>query len=83
MLDELRDIVQGKSRFEITQVAGRYPEDPRLGGGAPALQPPAQCLVDDLAERSASALRFRLELGVTSSSRVGVVPCVDSIGDIL
>lgn len=63
MLDELRDMVQGKPRFEITEIAGRYIEGPPRGGGAPAFQPPAQGLVDDLAERPAGALRFRLELG--------------------
>jgi hypothetical protein len=73
LLDELRDVVEGKPRFEITEIAGRYLEDPPLGGGAPAFQPPAQRLVDDLAERPASALRLRLELAATSSSRVSVV----------
>ncbi len=29
MLDELRDIVQGKSGFEITEIAGRYLEGRR------------------------------------------------------
>ncbi len=61
MLDDLRDIVQEKPWFEITEIAGRYLEGPPLGGGAPAFQPPAQRLVDDLAERPADALRFRLE----------------------
>jgi hypothetical protein len=37
MLDKLRDIVQGKPRFEITEVAGRYLEGAPLRGGAPAL----------------------------------------------
>ena len=55
MLDELRDIGQGKPRFEITEIAGRYLEGPPPGGGAPAFQPPAQCLVDDLTERPAGA----------------------------
>jgi hypothetical protein len=63
MLDELRDIVHGEPRFEITEIAGRYLEGPPLGGGAPAFQPPAQRLVDDLAEGPASALQFRLEFG--------------------
>jgi hypothetical protein len=63
LLDELRDIVQGKPRFEITEIAGVYLEGPPLGGGAPAFQPPAQRLVDDLAKGPARALRFRLELG--------------------
>src|SRR5260370_29892996 len=62
MLDELSDIVQGKPRFEITEIAGRYLEGSPLSGGAPAFQPPAQRLVDDLTERPAGALRFRLEL---------------------
>jgi hypothetical protein len=63
MLDQLRDIVQGKPRFEITEIAGCYHEGLPLGGGAPAFQPSAQHLVDNLAERSASALRLPLELG--------------------
>ena len=49
MLDELRDIVQGKPRFEITEIAGRHLEGP-LRGGAPAFQPSAQRLIDDIAE---------------------------------
>ena len=62
MLDELGDIVQGKPRFEITKIAGRYLEGPPLGGGPPAFQTPAQRLVDDLAEGPAGTLRLRLEL---------------------
>ena len=62
LIDELRDIVQGKPRFEITEIAGRYLEGPSLGSGAPAFRPPAQRLVDNLAEGPATALRFRLEL---------------------
>ena len=50
MLDDLRDIVQGTPRFEITEVAARYVDGAPLRGGAPALQPPAQHLVDDLAK---------------------------------
>jgi hypothetical protein len=61
--DELRDIVQGKPRFEITEITGRHRERPPLGGGASAFQPPAQRLIDDLAEGAAGAVRFRLELG--------------------
>ena len=63
VLDELRDIVEGKPRFEITEIAGLYPEGPPLRSGAPAFQPPAQCLVDDIAEGPVSTLRFRLEFG--------------------
>jgi hypothetical protein len=63
MLDELRDIVQRKPRSEITEIAGRYLEGTPLRGGAPAFQPPSQCLIDDLSKGPASALRFRLELG--------------------
>jgi hypothetical protein len=63
MLNELRDIVQGKPGSEITEIAGRYLEGTPLRSGAPAFQPPAQCLIDDLSKGPASALRFRLELG--------------------
>ena len=50
MLDELRDIVQAKPRLEIPEITARYLECPPPGGGGPAFQPPAQRLVDDLAE---------------------------------
>ena len=62
MLDQLRDIVQGKPRFEITEIAGRYLEGRPPGGGASAFQPPARRLVDDLAEQPAGALRWQDEL---------------------
>ena len=35
LLDELRDIIQGKSRFEITEIAGGYLEGVRVGCDAP------------------------------------------------
>ncbi len=50
MLDKLRVIVQGRPRFEITKIAGRYLEGLPPGGGVTAFQPPAQRLVHDLAE---------------------------------
>ena len=50
MLDDLRDIVQEKPWFEITEIAGRYLEGLPPGGGVTAFQPPAQRLVDDLVE---------------------------------
>jgi hypothetical protein len=63
LLDELRNIIEGETRFEITEIARRHLKGPPLAGGAPAIQPPAQCIVDDLAEGPAGALRLRLELG--------------------
>ena len=63
MLDELGDIVQREPCLEITEIAGRYLEGPPLGGGAPACQPSAQRLVDDLTERPPGVVRFHLELG--------------------
>jgi hypothetical protein len=63
MLDELGDIVQGKPRFEITEITGPHLKGLPLSSGPPVFQPTAQRLVDDLAERPAGALRFRLELG--------------------
>ena len=53
LLHEPGDIVQGKPWPEITEIAGSYPECLRLGGGAPARQPAAQRLVDDLAKGAA------------------------------
>jgi hypothetical protein len=35
MLDELGDVVQGKPRFEITEIPGCHLEGPLLGGGPP------------------------------------------------
>lgn len=63
MLDELRNIVQGKPYLEITKIADGYLEGPPLGGDAPVRQSAAERLVDDLAERPAGAARFRLEVG--------------------
>jgi hypothetical protein len=74
MLDELRDIVEAKPRLEITEIAGGHFEGALLGGGAPAFQPPAQRLVDDLAKRPARARWDAvLSLAATSSSSVSVV----------
>ena len=63
LLDELGDIVEAKPRPQITKIAGRDLEPPPLRGGAPALQPPPQRLVHDLAKGPASALGLRLKLG--------------------
>jgi hypothetical protein len=63
LLDELRDIIEGETRFEITEIAGGYLEGVPPGGGAAAIQPPAQCIVNDFAKGPAGASRFRLELG--------------------
>jgi hypothetical protein len=63
MLDELRDVVQRKPWLEVAKIAGRYFEALSWRGDAPAGQPPAQCFVDDIAERPAGAARFGPELG--------------------
>jgi hypothetical protein len=63
LLDEFRDIVQGKPCFEITEVTDRCLEAVPASGDASARQAAAQRLVDDLSERPASAARFRLEVG--------------------
>ena len=63
MPDELGDIVQGKPWFGITEIAGPYLKGPPPRSDPPVFQPPAQHLVDDLAEGPARPLRFRLELG--------------------
>ena len=62
-LDELPDVVQGKSRFEITEIPGNDFETPPLRGRPTALQPASQSIIDDLTKREASAARFRLQLG--------------------
>ena len=63
LLDELPDIIQGKSRLEITEIAGRYFEGVGVGRDAPTRQPAAQHLIDDLAEGPVGKTRFGLELG--------------------
>jgi hypothetical protein len=63
LLDQPGNIIERKPRPEIAQSAGRYPEGLRPSGGAPARQPAAQRLVDDLAQGATGATRFRLELG--------------------
>jgi hypothetical protein len=63
LVDKLSDIVQRKPWLEITEIADRSLEGPRPGGDAPALQTPAQCLVDNFTERPAGAPRFRFEVG--------------------
>src|SRR5262249_12844740 len=62
LLDELRDIVQRKSWFQITEIAGRYCESLLACCCSPAREPTAQRLVDDLAKGSTSPSRFGLQL---------------------
>ena len=73
MLDEFRDIIEGEPGFEIAEVAGRYLEGPPPAGGAPACQPPAQRLVDDLVESRPALCDSVLRLAATSSSGVSAV----------
>ena len=63
LLDESGDVIQTQPWPEIAEIARGYSEVLRLGGSAPARQPPAQRLVDDLAKRPAGAAGFRPELG--------------------
>ena len=62
LLDQLADIVEGKPRLEIAEVTHLYPERLTLRSDPPARQPPTQRLIDNFAEWSAGATRFRLEL---------------------
>lgn len=55
MLDEFGNVVQGEARFEVTEITRRYFEGPPRGGDMPARQPPAECLVYNLAKRPPDA----------------------------
>jgi len=63
MLDEPRDVVQGKPWLQIAKIAGRDLETLLLGDGASPPHPPAQRFIDDRAEGPGCAARFRVELG--------------------
>jgi hypothetical protein len=63
MLDKLRDIVQGSPGLRLPRSRAVTLKARRRAVARRLSSPPAQRLVDDLAERPASALRFRLELG--------------------
>jgi hypothetical protein len=76
LCNELRDIVQGKPRFEIAEIAGRHlegPEGPPLGGGAPAFQAPARVSLTISRKGRPARCDSRLSMTATSSSRVSVV----------
>jgi hypothetical protein len=61
MLDELRDIVRESPGLRLPRSRAATLKARRCAV-ARRLQPPAQCLIDDLSKGPASALRFRLEL---------------------
>ena len=63
LFNELRHIVQRKSRPELTKVAGRHLEHLPLRAAPLACQPATQRLVHNVTKRAASAARFRLKLG--------------------
>ena len=73
MLDEFGDIVQGKPRFEITEIAGRYLEGPPLGGGASASSPRRSVSLTISRKGRPARCDSVLSLAATSSSRVRVV----------
>ena len=63
LLDEFRDIVQGKPGLEIAEVTSGNFEALPLLCQAPPGKPEAQCLVDDLAEGTSQAPRLRFKFG--------------------
>jgi len=63
LFNELRHIVQRKSRPELTKVAGHHLEHLPLRAAPLACQPATQRLVHNVTKRAASAARFRLKLG--------------------
>jgi hypothetical protein len=62
LLDQFRDVVEGKSRPEISEIVCRYLESLPRAAAVPVRQPAAQRFVDYLAERPAGTARFRLQL---------------------
>lgn len=62
LLDQLRDVVQGKPGPEVAEVASRHLEGLPRAGDASARQPASQRLVDDVSEGPARASRLSLEL---------------------
>jgi hypothetical protein len=73
LIDELRDIVQGKPRFEITEIAGRYLEGPSLGS-ARRLSSPRRSVSLTISRKGRPArCTSVLSFAATSSSRVKVV----------
>jgi hypothetical protein len=63
LFDEFSDVVQGKTRFQIAEIADSYCESLPLGRGTPIDEASAHRLIDDLAEGPAGTSRFRPELG--------------------
>ena len=61
MLDQFRDVVQGKPRPEVAEIAHRYLEGLPRAAGAFVRQPAPERFIDDLAERPAGAARLRLQ----------------------
>jgi hypothetical protein len=62
LLDQLRDVVQGKARPEVAEIARRYLEGLARTTGAPLRQPAPQRFVEDLGERPAGAARLGFQL---------------------
>jgi hypothetical protein len=63
LLDQLRDIVQGKAWPEVPEITGSYRKGLPRGGDASIRQPAPQRIVDDVSERQSGTARFRLQLG--------------------
>ena len=73
LFDELRDIVQGKSGLEITEIADRYLEGLPVGRDAPIRQA-ARSVSLTISRKGRSARRAcTLSLAATSSSTLRVV----------
>ena len=55
LLDQLGDIVKGKPRLEVAEIAGFYLKFLAHATGYPVRQPTPQRLIDDITERPARA----------------------------
>ena len=62
-LQQIADVVERQPGLEIAEIPGSDLEWLTRSRKSPAGQAPAQCFIDDIAERSASTPRLRLEFG--------------------
>ena len=76
MLDEFGDIVQGKPRFEITEIAGSHLEGRPRDRGAAAFQPPRSVSLTISRKDRPARCASLLSVAATSSLRVNVVRMV-------
>lgn len=63
LLDQLRDVVQGKPGLQLPEITCRYRERLPRACDASLREPAPERLVDHVPEWTTGAARFRLQLG--------------------